>query len=102
MKNLRDTEAGLILPIKVIPGASKNVIVGWQNGWLKIKVCAPPEKGEANRAIIHLLAQTFQLPQSKIVLLQGAHARQKKFLLIGYTQIEFEHTLPQSRSLGAG
>lgn len=88
--NLRDTAEGLILPIKVIPGASKNAIIGWQNGRLKIKVCAPPEKGAANRAIVYLLAQTFQLPQSKIVLLQGAHARQKTFLLIGYTQLEFK------------
>lgn len=90
MRNLRDTKEGLILSIKVIPCARKNEIIGWQNGWLKIKVCVPPEKGEANRAIVHLLAKTFQLPQNKIVLVRGANARQKEFLLIGYTQLEFE------------
>lgn len=90
MKNLRDTKEGLILSIKVIPRAKKNEIVGWQEGWLKIRICAPPEKGEANRAIVHLLAKTFQLPQNKIVLLRGAKGRQKEFLLVGYTQHEFE------------
>lgn len=90
MRNLRDTKEGLILPIKVIPGASKNAIIGWHNGWLKIKVCAPPEKGEANRAIIQLLSKTLQLPQNKIVLLRGATTRQKEFLLVGYTQVEFD------------
>lgn len=90
MRNLRTTRDGLILPIKVIPGASKNEIVGWQNGCLKIKVCAPPEKGKANIAVIQLLAKTLQLPQNKIVLLKGATGREKEFLLEGYTQLEFE------------
>ena len=64
---------------------------GWKDGWLKIKVSAPPEKGEANGAVVHLLAKTFQLPQSKIVLLRGESARQKRiFAIMGYTQFEFE------------
>lgn len=91
MRNLRDTPEGLILPTKVITNASKNTIIGWHNGRLKIKVCAPPEKGEANRAIIQLLAKTLQLPQNKIVLLRGASIREKDFLLIGFTQVEFDH-----------
>jgi len=90
MRNLRITKEGLILLIKVTPCAGKDTIIGWHNGWLKVKVSAPPEKGEANRAIVHLLSKTFQLPQSNIVLLRGANARQKEFLLIGYTQLEFD------------
>ena len=90
MRNLRETKEGLILSIKVIPRASKNEIVGWKDGWLKIKVCAPPEKGEANQAVVHLLAKAFKLPQNKIVLLRGANARKKEFLLVEYTQLEFE------------
>ena len=90
MRNLHDTNEGLILSVKVIPNASKNAILGWQNGCLKIKVGAPPEKGKANLAIIQLLSKTLQLPQNKIVLLRGANVRQKEFLLIGYTQLEFD------------
>src|ERR1700738_2738934 len=90
MEILRDTEEGMILPVKVIPGASKEGIVGWQEGRLKIKVTAPPEKGEANRAVIRILSKACKLPQSKIVLLKGASVRQKEFLLTGYTKIEFE------------
>lgn len=90
MRNLSVTKEGLILPIKVIPCASRNEIVGWKDGFLKIKVCAPPEKGAANRAVIRLLANTFQLPQKNIVLLRGESGRKKEFLLIGYTILEFQ------------
>jgi uncharacterized protein len=90
MESLRETKDGLILPIKVIPGASKSGIVGWHNGRLKVRICAPAEKGEANRAVVHFLSKTFEIPQSKIVLLKGASAREKEFLLIGFTQLELE------------
>ena len=89
MKKLRDTKEGLILSIKVIARAKKHEIVGWQGDMLKIKVRALPEKGEANQAIICLLAETFHLPQSKVVLLRGATATQKEFMLIGYTSERF-------------
>jgi uncharacterized protein len=89
MGSLRVTKNGMILSIKVIPGARKNEIVGWQNGFLKIKVSAQPEKGAANRAIIQLLANVCKLPQSKIILLKGAASRQKEFLLEGYTKLDF-------------
>jgi uncharacterized protein (TIGR00251 family) len=90
MRNLRNTAEGLIIPIKVIPSASKNTIIGWKNGRLKIKVCAPPEKGEANQAVIQLLSKVFQLSQNKIVLLRGESIREKEVLLVGYTQLEFD------------
>lgn len=93
MSSLRDTKEGMILPVKVIPRARKEEIVGWQEGRLKIKVCAPPDKGEANRAVIRLLSKTYTLPQYKIVLIKGETGRQKEFLLIGYTVLKFERFL---------
>jgi len=85
METLRQTDQGVILPVKVIPKASKEQIVGWQDDRLKIKVCAPPEKGEANRAVVRLLSKTLNIPQNRIVLLRGETSRLKEFLLVDCT-----------------
>lgn len=81
---MKETDEGVILPVKVIPKAGEEKIVGWHEGRLKIKVCAPPEKGKANRAIIRLLAKALKIPPSRIILLKGKTSHTKDFLLIGY------------------
>ena len=39
------------LALKVQPKASENAVVGWENGTLKVRVTAPPERGKANDAV---------------------------------------------------
>jgi uncharacterized protein (TIGR00251 family) len=38
--------------VKVVPGSSRDQIMGWLGDPLKIKVTAPPEKGKANEAVV--------------------------------------------------
>lgn len=40
------------LKVKVVPGASRDEIVGWLGDALKIKVTAPPEKRRANEVVV--------------------------------------------------
>jgi hypothetical protein len=51
----REVEGGIELSIKVVPGASRSEIVGPLGDRLKIRVAAPPEAGQANRALVDLL-----------------------------------------------
>ena len=46
---------GMLMRLKVIPGASRSQIVGIHGDRLKVKVAAPPEQGRANRAVVELL-----------------------------------------------
>lgn len=86
----REVEGGILLPVRVIPHASKEEIVGWHEGRLKIKVSAPAEKGAANRAVVCLLSKTLGIRQHRIVLVKGETSRQKDFLLIDATSIEMK------------
>lgn len=69
------------ISVKVIAGARQNQVVGWEGDILKVKVTAPPEKGEANEAVIDLLSTFFKIPKSKIVLLRGHKSRNKIFII---------------------
>jgi uncharacterized protein (TIGR00251 family) len=59
------------LKVKVVPGSSRDVIVGWLGGALKLKVAAPPEKGRANEAVIALLADKLGIGPDQITILSG-------------------------------
>ncbi len=85
---------GALLSIKVIPRASRNEINGALGHELKIKVTAPPVDAAANHAVIELLAETFNLPKSAVVLIRGDTARHKTLLLKGLTPQQAEAALP--------
>jgi len=79
--NIRQTERGLLLPVKVVPGASRSAIVGVLDGALKVAVSVPPEKGKANKALILLLAEALDLPRQDISVEHGHGAPRKTILL---------------------
>jgi uncharacterized protein YggU (UPF0235/DUF167 family) len=71
-------DAGGRLAVKVTPGAREEAVTLTDDAVL-VKVRAPADKGAANEAVIALLAETLDLPRSRLMLLRGATARQKLF-----------------------
>ena len=69
------------LKVKVVPGSSRDQIVGWMGNALKIKVMAPPEKGRANGAVVELLAEKLGIPADEIEVV-GGHSSPSKVLAI--------------------
>ena len=59
------------LSLKVVPGSSRDEVVGWLGDSLKVKVKAPPEKGRANEAVVVLLAERLGVDASSIALVSG-------------------------------
>ena len=57
--------------IKVVPGASRDRIMGELDGALKVGVSAPPEKGRANKAVVGLLARALGLRPSLLRIASG-------------------------------
>jgi len=62
---------GMLMRLKVIPGANRSQIVGIHGDRLKIKVAAPPEHGKANRAVVELLKQWLGTNAIEIIAGQG-------------------------------
>lgn len=75
---VRSHPAGAIVEVLLVPGASRDEIVGVHGTRLRVRVKAPPEKGRANSAAARLLAKAFG---SRVDLLSGATSRVKRFLV---------------------
>ena len=60
------------LKIKVLPKSPKTEIVDTlEDGTLKIRVAAPPEKGKANSELIRFLAKHFNVKKESVILISG-------------------------------
>ncbi|MEK7702135.1 MAG: DUF167 domain-containing protein [candidate division NC10 bacterium] len=74
---------GALLRLRVRPRASRDEIVGWQDGTLCLRVAAPPVEGEANRAVEALLARVLGIAPSRIRVVRGERGREKLVRIAG-------------------
>ncbi len=73
----------VIIAIKVVPGSSRDRVVGVLGDQLKIATSAAAEKGKANAAIARTLAKTLGLSAKDVQLESGQTNPQKRFRLRG-------------------
>ena len=84
----------LKLAIKVVPGASKDAVVGWLGEELKVRVSAQPEKGKANKSVEKLLAAQLGLPSKNVQVLSGKISPHKIIGIEGLSKAELMEMLP--------
>lgn len=83
------------LRLRVIPRSGKPGIVGRYGDAWKLRVSAPPERGQANEATLDLLADTLGLPAANVRLVSGHGSRDKTVEVAGLTTAEAERRLAQ-------
>ena len=76
--------------MRLTPGASADRIDGWDadvdgRPVLRVRVRARPVEGEANAALLKLLAKALGVPKSAVSLDRGGQSRQKMILVRGLT-----------------
>ena len=67
----------IYLNIKVHPRSRKQDISQIDRDTYKVRVLAPPSKGEANKEIIKIIAAHFGLPVSFVKIVRGFTSRDK-------------------------
>ena len=72
------SENEVVIHLKVIPGASKNEVVGPYDGMLKVKLCAPPVDGKANKELIKYLSKITHSSRGDFKILSGLKSKTKK------------------------
>ena len=78
------------IDILVQPRASRAKIGPVHDGRLKVAVTSPPVDGEANAAVIELLAKQLGVARSAIEVIAGASSRRKTVRITGVTRAQIE------------
>jgi len=79
---------GIALSVLLQPRAADSRLVGVEAAAdgarrLKARVTAPPSEGEANRALIRLIAKTLGVAPSRVTIEQGTSGRRKRVAVAG-------------------
>jgi hypothetical protein len=81
------------IDILVQPRASRAKIGPMHDGRIKIAVTAPPVDGEANAAVIELLAKRLGVPRSSVEVIAGASSRRKTIRIANVTEQQLAELL---------
>ncbi|TMQ06347.1 MAG: DUF167 domain-containing protein [Deltaproteobacteria bacterium] len=83
----------ITIEILVQPRASREKIGPMHDGRLKIAVTAPPVDGEANAAVIALLARRLGVARGNITVVAGASSRRKTLRIANVTPRQIEEMI---------
>jgi len=81
----------MIINVKIIPNSKINQIIVFQENILKIRIKATPEKGKANKELIHFLAKELSMAQSRITIVSGQTSKLKKLQIEGFSKKDLHH-----------
>jgi uncharacterized protein len=85
MLELNEKGGEVVFQVRVKPRASRDAIEGERDGALLVRLTAPPVEGEANDALIRLLAARLHTPKSAVRILSGERGRVKRVGVRGVT-----------------
>jgi uncharacterized protein len=89
----RAIENNVEIKIYVQPGARHFALVGEHDGYLKIKISAPPVDGLANEQLRDWIASKLGVSTSSVTLIRGPFSRKKVFVITGVTVFEVSQKL---------
>ncbi|MDK2916624.1 MAG: uncharacterized protein PWR25_1181 [Euryarchaeota archaeon] len=96
-----ETPHGVTITLDVTAGAKRSVFPAGYNEWrksIKCQIAAPAVGGRANRAIIDLLAETFNVPRADVEIIAG-HTSSSKIVAI--TGVSRSRALARLNGAGA-
>ena len=73
------------LNVRVQSRAGRNAIEVSEDGSVRIRVTAAPDRGKGNEAAVELLAKRLQVPKSAVRIARGHRTRDKTLEIDGIT-----------------
>ncbi len=88
--NVREHDGAVTFDVLVQPRASCAKLGPVHDGRLKVAVTSPPVDGEANAAVIELVAKSLGVPKSTVEVVAGATSRRKTIRVAGISRAAIE------------
>ena len=90
------------IKVKIHPRASSNQVMGYRGEVLHLRVTAPPVEGQANAALVSLLAGVLRVAKSRVRVVRGHGSRDKVVAVESLTVDEVRHRVSGSAGPGLG
>ena len=88
--NIVERDGAVSFDVVLQPRASQERIGPVHGDRLKLAVTAPPVDGEANIAVIELIARSLGVARSAVTVVAGATSRRKTLRVAGVTRAQVE------------
>jgi uncharacterized protein (TIGR00251 family) len=96
---LSPADGGVYIRLRVRPRASRSSLVGTHGDALAVAVTSAPVDGEANKAIIKLLAKVLGVKKGQIEIVSGSGAKDKRIRIEGLSLKEAEEIFARELKL---
>ncbi len=90
------------LSVRIVPRASRDVVVGMRGGALLVRVIAPPVDGAANEALVRVLARRLRLAKGALRIASGRTSRLKVVEIEGVDEAELMRRLSSTVGVPEG
>jgi uncharacterized protein len=74
--------------VRAQPRSSREAIEGVREGALRVALTAPPVEGEANAALVALLAKALGVPRRDVSVVAGSANRSKRLRVVGVDEAQ--------------
>ena len=88
-----ESPLGVILNVYALPRSSSSGVDGIVAGAVKVRLKSAPVDGKANRELIEVIAEAFDIPRSRVEFKGGETSKNKRIMLRGASVAEFEAML---------
>ena len=89
MMSIKETDNGVTISVKVVPGSSRTRLAGLYGDALKVNIAAAPEKGKANKELTQFIARLLGVSKPAVTVIAGQHDPRKQLHITGVTAQEF-------------
>jgi uncharacterized protein len=86
----------VVLSVRVQPRSSRNGVTVREDGSLRVSLTAPPVDNAANEALVRFLADSLGVSRSRIEIIAGQAAREKRVRISGMSGDEVRRVLNEA------